>query len=350
MPRSRPGAARPCRRRSRAASRPSALRDARNACCAAIPWPPSSIASASTTRARSNACSADATGRSSSGNSCRAARCRPRPATIGELLALRYFASAASLARGHAQRRRPSPRAARAGRDAATGVQDRDDPFIALRRDRRRRHSRRGGHADRAHLRHRHRLPQRPAPGDRFSVVYEMLYESGELVAPGRILAARFVNDGRTYDAVLFHDDEGNDAYYSLDGSSRAQGLPALAGRVLAHQLRLRRALPPDLQQLARAHRRGFRRAQGHARARGRRRHGGLGGRARRLRQRDRAAPRRRHHDALRPPLALRLGHARRARACTQGEVIGYVGHDRLGDGPAPALRIPRRRRSTRIR
>lgn len=59
--------------------------------------------------------------------------------------------------------------------------------------------------------------------GDRLSVVYEMIYDSGELVAPGRILAAQFVNGGRTYEAVLFKDDEGGDAYYSLDGRSRAK-------------------------------------------------------------------------------------------------------------------------------
>ena len=59
--------------------------------------------------------------------------------------------------------------------------------------------------------------------GDRFSVVYEMIYESGELIAPGRILAAQFVNDGRVHDAVLFRDDEGIDGYYSLDGSNRAK-------------------------------------------------------------------------------------------------------------------------------
>jgi len=59
--------------------------------------------------------------------------------------------------------------------------------------------------------------------GDRFSVVYEMLYDSGELVAPGRILEARFVNDGHAYQAVLFKDDDGADAYYSLDGTSRAK-------------------------------------------------------------------------------------------------------------------------------
>lgn len=59
--------------------------------------------------------------------------------------------------------------------------------------------------------------------GDRFSVVYEMIYASGELVAPGRILAAQFVNDGRVHHAVLFRDDEGIDGYYSLDGSNRAK-------------------------------------------------------------------------------------------------------------------------------
>ena len=59
--------------------------------------------------------------------------------------------------------------------------------------------------------------------GDRISVVYEMIYDSGELVAAGRILAAEFVNDGRAYQAVLFTDDEGKDAHYSLDGSNRAK-------------------------------------------------------------------------------------------------------------------------------
>jgi murein DD-endopeptidase MepM/ murein hydrolase activator NlpD len=59
--------------------------------------------------------------------------------------------------------------------------------------------------------------------GDRLAVAYEMIYDSGELVAPGRILAAEFVNDGRTYHAVLFTDDTGADAYYSLDGTNRAK-------------------------------------------------------------------------------------------------------------------------------
>ena len=59
--------------------------------------------------------------------------------------------------------------------------------------------------------------------GDRFALVYEMRYDSGELVAPGRIVAAEFVNDGRTFHAVLFEDPNGAEGYYSLDGSNRAK-------------------------------------------------------------------------------------------------------------------------------
>lgn len=59
--------------------------------------------------------------------------------------------------------------------------------------------------------------------GDRLAVAYEMIYDSGELVAPGRILAAEFINDGHAYQAILFSDDSGGDAYYSLDGTNRAK-------------------------------------------------------------------------------------------------------------------------------
>jgi murein DD-endopeptidase MepM/ murein hydrolase activator NlpD len=59
--------------------------------------------------------------------------------------------------------------------------------------------------------------------GDRVSVIYEMLYASGEPVAPGRILAAEFVNDGRVYEAILFKDPSGEEAYYSPDGTNRAK-------------------------------------------------------------------------------------------------------------------------------
>jgi murein DD-endopeptidase MepM/ murein hydrolase activator NlpD len=59
--------------------------------------------------------------------------------------------------------------------------------------------------------------------GDRFSVVYEMHYEDGELVRPGRVLSAEFVNDGRSFDAFLFADEEGSESYYSHNGENRAK-------------------------------------------------------------------------------------------------------------------------------
>jgi murein DD-endopeptidase MepM/ murein hydrolase activator NlpD len=54
--------------------------------------------------------------------------------------------------------------------------------------------------------------------GDRFSVVYEALAAEGEFVGFGRILAAEFVNQGRTFRAVYFRDNEGRNGYYTPDG------------------------------------------------------------------------------------------------------------------------------------
>lgn len=54
--------------------------------------------------------------------------------------------------------------------------------------------------------------------GDRFSVVYEALYHQGDLIKTGRVLAAEFVNQGRTYQAVYFENSAGQGGYYTLDG------------------------------------------------------------------------------------------------------------------------------------
>ena len=59
--------------------------------------------------------------------------------------------------------------------------------------------------------------------GDQFSVVYEMHYEDGVLVRPGRVVSAEFLNAGRTFDAFLFADEDGSDSYYSRDGQNRAK-------------------------------------------------------------------------------------------------------------------------------
>jgi len=56
--------------------------------------------------------------------------------------------------------------------------------------------------------------------GDSFNLMYEQNYLDGEKLSDGRILAAEFVNQGKTYRAVLFTDPEGNSQYYSADGHS----------------------------------------------------------------------------------------------------------------------------------
>lgn len=54
--------------------------------------------------------------------------------------------------------------------------------------------------------------------GDRFTVVYEMLYDQGEPVRAGRLLAAEFVNQGKTYQAVYFQYAENEGGYYTAEG------------------------------------------------------------------------------------------------------------------------------------
>lgn len=61
--------------------------------------------------------------------------------------------------------------------------------------------------------------------GDTFSVVYEAMTADGEPITwgtpTGKVLAAEFVNNGRSYSAVWFKDGQGKGAYYGLDGQSK---------------------------------------------------------------------------------------------------------------------------------
>ncbi len=60
-----------------------------------------------------------------------------------------------------------------------------------------------------------------PRKGDTFRVVMEKRrYTTGETAGYGKILAAEYVNAGRKYQALLFHDPEGHPAYYTADGKS----------------------------------------------------------------------------------------------------------------------------------
>jgi murein DD-endopeptidase MepM/ murein hydrolase activator NlpD len=67
--------------------------------------------------------------------------------------------------------------------------------------------------------------------GDTFSVLYEALTADGEPITwasvGGRVLAADYVNDGRTYSAVWYRGAAGKGAYYGFDGVSKKRGFLA---------------------------------------------------------------------------------------------------------------------------
>lgn len=56
--------------------------------------------------------------------------------------------------------------------------------------------------------------------GDQFKLIYEQHYLDGRYIGDGDILAAEFVNQGKTYRAVRFTDEEGKSDYYSPQGES----------------------------------------------------------------------------------------------------------------------------------
>ncbi len=56
--------------------------------------------------------------------------------------------------------------------------------------------------------------------GDRFNLVYEKRYASGEFLGNGSIVAAEFVNRGKSFRAVRYTDSKGNSNYYTPEGLS----------------------------------------------------------------------------------------------------------------------------------
>lgn len=56
--------------------------------------------------------------------------------------------------------------------------------------------------------------------GDHFRVLYEQDYLDGEAIDQSRILAAEFINQGKTFAAVRFTDSEGKSQYFAPDGRS----------------------------------------------------------------------------------------------------------------------------------
>jgi murein DD-endopeptidase MepM/ murein hydrolase activator NlpD len=67
--------------------------------------------------------------------------------------------------------------------------------------------------------------------GDRFSVVFETMTADGETAtwsqSSGRVLAAEFVNNGRTHTAVWFREASGKGGYYGFDGQNKRRAFLA---------------------------------------------------------------------------------------------------------------------------
>lgn len=56
--------------------------------------------------------------------------------------------------------------------------------------------------------------------GDNYYVQWEEIWQDGEFVTDGEIIAAEFNNDGRTHQAIRFVDSAGNSDYYTPEGNS----------------------------------------------------------------------------------------------------------------------------------
>jgi murein DD-endopeptidase MepM/ murein hydrolase activator NlpD len=57
-------------------------------------------------------------------------------------------------------------------------------------------------------------------PGDTFTIVLEKIWRDGQFLRDGDIVAAEFVNNGRTYRAVRYTTPDGRTEYYTPDGRS----------------------------------------------------------------------------------------------------------------------------------
>lgn len=55
-------------------------------------------------------------------------------------------------------------------------------------------------------------------PGDKYQFIYEKIYVNGRFLCYGRILAAKFVNQGRCFEAYYFETHHNNGSYYDAKG------------------------------------------------------------------------------------------------------------------------------------
>ena len=184
-------------------------------------------------------------------------------------------------------------------------------------------------------------------------MLYEQNFQDGQYIGDGRVLAAEFVNAGKRHRAVWFESADGTGHGLLLAGRSAAcarhscarRSTSRASARTSIRGVCIRSADASGRTRVSTTRRRPARRsrqrATGEVEFAGRK--GGYGN------CRDPESWQR-HHDAVRPHVALRDSAPQRWQRVSQGEVIGYVGTHRRGDRAAPALRVPRATACTRIR
>ncbi len=170
--------------------------------------------------------------------------------------------------------------------------------------------------------------------GDQFSLIYEELYLSGEKVRDGNILAARFVNKGKTFTAIRYTKKDGSSEYFTPDGKSMRKAFlrsPVNFARISSH-FNLRRKHP--VLHTIRAHKgtdyaasRGTPiKATGNGRVHFVGRKGGYG-----------KVVILKHGERYKTLYAHMKSYAkgiRKGKAVKQGQIIGYVGSTGLATGP----------------
>lgn len=170
--------------------------------------------------------------------------------------------------------------------------------------------------------------------GDRFSLIYEELYLDGEKIRDGDILAAQFVNQGETFNAIRYTKADGSSEFFTPDGKSMRKAFlrsPMDFARVSSH-FNLRRKHP--VLHTIRAHKgtdyaapRGTPiKATGNGKVHFVGRKGGYG-----------KTIILKHGERYQTLYAHMNGYARGMRRGTtvkQGQVIGYVGSTGMSTGP----------------
>ncbi|NIP17562.1 MAG: peptidoglycan DD-metalloendopeptidase family protein [Xanthomonadales bacterium] len=170
--------------------------------------------------------------------------------------------------------------------------------------------------------------------GDQFTVLYEELYLDGRKVRDGGIVAAEFINRGKSYRAIRYTDAAGHTDYYTPEGLSMRKAFlrtPVKFSRISSRFTRGRRH--PILNRI-RAHKgvdyaapRGTPvRATGDGKVIHRGRKGGYG--------RTVVIKHGTRYSTLYAHLSGYHRRARSGRRVSQGQVIGYIGASGLATGP----------------